>query len=112
MFTFTPTTHIDTLTGQGLLSYRLDDAWSTLCYVRVNEEPDYLRLHTQFAPRDLVSRSRIVAGMLFAIPMMTELAAVMGKSGLVTESVSPNLIRCLQRLGFDSVGNNDYIQPV
>lgn len=99
-------------TGEGFLSYRLDDEWSTLCYVRVDEESEHLRLHTQFAPSHLVSVSRIVRGMLSAIPQMSELARVMGKAGLITNSVSPNLIRFLQRLGFESVGNNDYMQPV
>jgi hypothetical protein len=99
-------------TGEGFLSYRLDDEWSALCYVRVDEEPEYLRLHVQFAPSDLVSRSRIIGGMLYAIPQMSELAAVMGKRGLITESISPNLIRFLERQGFESVGNNDYVQPV
>lgn len=99
-------------TGEGFLSYRLDDGWSTLCYVRVDEEPDYLRLNVQFAPSPLVSTSRIIRGMLFAIPQMSELARVNGKLGLITESISPSLIQFLKRQGFESVGNNDYMQPV
>jgi hypothetical protein len=69
-------------TGEGFLSYRLDDAWSTLCYVCVDEEPEYLHLHVQFAPSHLVSASRIITGMLYAIPQMSGLARVMGKLAL------------------------------
>lgn len=100
------------LTGEGYLAYRLDDEWSTLCYVRLDEEPEYFRLNVQFAPHHLVSTSRIIKGMLFAIPQMAELARIAGKIGLITHSVSLNLIRFLQSQGFESVGNDDYMQPV
>jgi hypothetical protein len=100
------------LTAQGYLSFRLDDAWGPVLYVRVDDEGEYFRLHVQFAPPDLVSRSRVVCAMLDAIPQMVEIARLKGKRGLITESVSPSLIAFLCKQGFKPTTNNDYVREI
>lgn len=99
------------LTGMddSLLAFCLMDERGPLCYVRLDAEGEYVRIHTQFAPLSVVSKRRLVVGMIQAIRTLTDLYKTNGSKGLVFNSVSPSLITFLEKhLGFKPVGNNDF----
>ncbi len=98
------------LTGGGKLSFCLSDDIGPLCFVRLDEEGEMLRLATQFGPEDEVSKSRLVAGLLsMGIPAIIEFGKVKGYKGIVFESTSESLIAFMNRLGFfKAAGENDY----
>lgn len=96
------------LTGNGLLAFCLLDDKGPLTYVRLDEEGEYVRINTQFAPREEVSQRRLVVGMLKCMKVLTELY-IKDKKGFVFDSVSPTLIAFMsKREGFSSIGNDQY----
>lgn len=95
-----------------LLSYRLDDSQGPLCYVRLDpKEPSGLiRLHTQFGPREEVTKLRLVKGMLQCIPNMISFAKSNNASGIIFQSVNPSLIEFMKKkFNFQPAGGNDYV---
>ena len=100
------------LTGQGFLSYKIQDDEGITMYVRTDKEDDLLRLHVQFAPGNEVSKKRVVESMLQAIPKMELLAKHEGLKGLIYKSTNPSLIKFLERKGFQTVGNDDHLLRV
>jgi hypothetical protein len=98
------------LTGMGdsLLAFCLMDARGPLTYVRLDAEGEYVRIHTQFAPETVVSKRRLVVGMVRAVDVLVNLYKGENYKGLVFNSVNPSLIAFMDKnLGFKSVGNND-----
>ena len=95
------------LTGNGLLAFTLLDERGSLCYVRLDDEDGYIRIHTQFAPETVVPKRRLLVGM---VQCMDELIKLYGKKkGMIFNSVNPSLIAFMnKRFGFTSVGNDDY----
>lgn len=97
------------LTGnENLLAFILMDVRGPLTFVRLDEEGEYIRIHTQFAPRTEVSRARLLVGM---VECMDKLIALykLDRKGMIFNSVSPTLIAFMgKRFGFKSVGDNDY----
>ncbi len=92
-----------------LLAFCLMDAQGPLTYVRLDAEGEYVRIHTQFAPETVVSKRRLVVGMIWAVRCLIELYKGEGKKGLVFNSVNPSLTGFMDKhLGFKSVGNDDY----
>ena len=54
------------LTGNdNLLAFCLMDETGPICYVRLDMEKEYVRIHTQFAPESVVGKRRLVAAMAF-----------------------------------------------
>jgi hypothetical protein len=105
------------LTGRDgtLLCFRLDDFDGPLCYVRLDEKlPDgTIRLHTQFAPREEVSKLRLVKGMLKCIPIILHVCRQQHAVSIVFQSVSPTLIGFMQKkFGFQPAGGTDYMLPL
>lgn len=99
------------LTGNGgMLAFCLMDEDGPLAYVRLDTEGDLTRLHTQFAPEEVVSKKRLVLGMIDAIQVTTPLLKEKGSKGIIFNSVSPSLIAFMSTLGFNPVGSNDYVQ--
>lgn len=100
------------LTGSGLLTFCLQDDKGPVCYVRLDEENEVLiRLHTQFGPREEVSKLRLIKGMLYCFPMV-RIFCNHRYSSIVFNSVSPLLIDFMERkYGFQPVGGNDYVLP-
>lgn len=97
------------LTGNGLLAFCLMDDKGPLTYVRLDEEGEYVRINTQFAPREIVSQRRLVVGMLRCMNALTDIYKTQGKKGFVFESISPTLIAFMsKRQGFSFIGNNEY----
>jgi len=94
--------------GMGsLLAFCLTDNKGPLTYVRLDEEDGYVRIHTQFAPESVVSKRRLVVGMIWAMRCLIEFYK--DKKGLVFNSVNPSLVGFMSKhLGFKSVGNDDY----
>jgi hypothetical protein len=95
--------------GDGaLLAFCLMDKKGPLAYVRLDEEGEYARIHTQFAPELVVSKRRLVTGMIQAVKSLIEYYKH-GKKGLVFNSVNPSLIAFMGKyLGFKPIGQDDY----
>ncbi len=98
------------LTGNGALAFCVTDAQGPLCYVRLDAEDNMLRLATQFAPENQVSKKRLVTGLLsVGIPAIIEFGKNKGYKGIVFESTSEPLIAFMQQQGFfKAAGENDY----
>jgi hypothetical protein len=95
-----------------LLAFRLDDDHGALCYVRLDQEvlSSRIRLHTQFAPIEQVSKLRLVKGMLKCIPVIEDFCTKQNASGIIFQSVSPLLIDFMDRkFGFKPAGGDDYL---
>jgi hypothetical protein len=98
------------LTGaeDSLLAFCLMDDKGPLTYVRLDREGEYVRIHTQFAPDTVVSKRRLVVGMLQCMEQLIIIYKTSSK-GMIFNSVSPSLIAFMdKRLGFKPVGGNDY----
>lgn len=97
------------LTGNGLLAFCVQDTKGPLTFVRLDAEGEYIRVHTQFAPESVVSKRRLVVGMLHGFARLIELYKGEGKKGMIFNSVSPTLIGFMDKqFQFQSVGNDDY----
>jgi len=97
------------VTGNGLLSFCLQDDEGPLVYIKLTEKNDMAEIAMQFAPEEIVSKHRLVIGLVKAgIPAMKIFAEQRGYKGLVFESVNPSLIAFGKKQGFESVGNDDY----
>lgn len=98
------------LTGarDSLLAFCLMDDKGPLTYVRLDNEGEYVRIHTQFAPESVVSKRRLVVGMLACMEHLIILYKLTQR-GMIFNSVSPTLVAFMgKRLGFKAVGNSDY----
>jgi hypothetical protein len=100
-------------TGNGLLSYCLQDSKGPTMYVRLDKDEELLRLHTQFAPDNQVSKLRVVKSLMYALPRMEQFAKSKDLKGYVYRSTSQSLIDFMQiKFGFTPVGaNDDYWLP-
>lgn len=98
------------LTGaQGsLLAFCLMDEKGPLTFVRLDNEGEYVRIHTQFAPEAVVSKRRLLVGMMQSMEQLIKLYKL-NKKGMIFNSISPTLIAfMIKRFGFKSVGKDDY----
>jgi hypothetical protein len=95
------------LTGNGLLSFRVDDELGPVFYVRL-DEGEFCRLSVQFAPHDIVPKRRLVVSMLEALPKAIQVAKDSGSKGMTFDSSSPTLIKFMDRIGFKDSGNGSY----
>jgi len=90
-----------------LLAFCLMDSKGPLTYVRLDTEGEYVRIHTQFAPESVVSKRRLIVGMIWNIEVL--IALFKDYKGLIFNSVSPSLIAFMsKKFGFKPVGNDDY----
>ena len=95
-----------------LLSFCLEDSTGPLCYFRLDQKraDGFIRLHIQFAPREEVTKIRLVKGLLKCIPIMQQFCRAQNGSGIIFQSVSPLLIDFGKRkFGFKSAGGDDYV---
>lgn len=99
------------LTGNGILSYRIEDLIGITMYVRIDSEDKLMRLHTQFGPESEVSKIRVVKSLLWALPKMEYAGNRLGFTGFIFKSISPMLIQFMKNLGFTPCGNDDYSKP-
>jgi len=97
------------LTGNGLLSFRLEDSKGVAMYVRLDRDEDLLRMNFQFAPPEVVSKMRVARTLLWIVPKMRVIADQNQLKGLIFRSRSPNLVTFGQvAFSFVPVENNDY----
>lgn len=98
------------LTGNGALTFRLQDDEGPLCFVRLDAEGEFLRLSTQFGPESEVSKRRLVTGLLSTgIPAITMFGKENKYKGIVFESTSPTLIAFMDKQGFRLKSGDDYV---
>jgi len=99
------------MTGNGLLCFKVTDSKGPICFVRLNK-PDAnnrVAIHTQFAPREDVSKIRLLKGMLWCLPIVINFAREKSK-GLVFTSTSETLINFMKiKFSFISTGNDNYV---
>ena len=99
------------LTGNGLLSYVIQDSNGPTMYVRVDSENELLRIHTQFAPESEVSKLRVIKSIVWALPIMEKVAKDNQLVGLIYKSTNPSLISFMQiKFSFVPCGDDDYRQ--
>jgi hypothetical protein len=81
---------------------KLEDEQGTVLFLRMDRELNAIRLHVQFAPVEVVSRMRVAKALVRSIPVVCK-----GLGALVTESVSPALVKFLERMNFVRVEGTD-----
>lgn len=87
------------LTGNGHLSFRLNDDQGPVVYIRIDEGSLY-RLSCQFAPVDVVDKKRLIKSIVEILPILLWHVKTRGAKGLMFNSVSPKLVRFMKTLGF------------
>jgi len=95
------------LTGNGILTFTLNDEEGVVCYVRLDDEAPFVRLHTQFLSEGKCSKRRLVIAMIDAFKVVIPHLVERGFKGIVAESISPTLIAWLQKQGFVAVDESD-----
>lgn len=97
------------LTGNGVLTFCVQDDEGPLCFVRLDDEHGLLRLSTQFAPESEVNKKRLIVGLLNAgIPAIIEFGKNNGYGGIIFESVNDSLIKFMEKQKFFPVSHDDY----
>jgi hypothetical protein len=97
------------LTGSGLLTFCLQDDKGPLTFVRLDEEGEHVRIHTQFAPKEIVSQRRLLLGMIDCLTELVKIYRTQSRAGLIFNSVSPTLVAFMEKcFDFKSVGGDDY----
>jgi hypothetical protein len=98
------------LTGNGILSYCLQDLKGPTMYVRLDKDGDLLRIHCQFAPQVEVNTTRVVKSLMWAFPRMETVARQNSLKGFIYRSTSSLLIEFMERkFGFQPIGNDDHL---
>lgn len=97
------------MTGNGLLSFRVEDQKGTTMYIRLDKDDNLLRIHTQFAPENQVSKLRTVKSLILGFPKIECVARANSLDGYVFGSYSPDLILFMVRkFGFTPISDGDY----
>jgi hypothetical protein len=96
------------ISGNGsFLSGCVEDDFGRVLYFRLDEEGSLVRLNVQFAPEEVVSKKRVAMTLMKAFPKIVSLVREQFE-GLIYASTSPNLIKFLSSLGFQSM-DEDYV---
>jgi hypothetical protein len=97
------------LTGNdSYLSFCIQDDEGPVCWVRLDKENEHARLGTQFAPPEIVSKPRLVAGMLAAFKVCVPHLVEEGFHGIITMTRFPHLANFLvSQVKFERVGQTD-----
>jgi hypothetical protein len=97
------------LTGQGFLSFCVQDSKGPTMYVRLDKDGELLRLHIQFAPESEVSKLRVIKSILWGLPKIELMARAYNLKGFIFKSNSLSLINFMKnKFGFISVNSDDY----
>jgi len=98
------------LTGANcFLSCAVKDEEGLVLYIQLRKENDWVRIGTQFAPENQVSRKRVAKSIAQAMPVLKTVTEKEGFKGLIFESISPSLIKFMFSFGFQSYEDNDYL---
>lgn len=92
-----------------LVTARLEDAEGPVMYIRIVRDGERVRLNTQFAPESEVSKKRVAMAITDAFPRIAEVMRHQDATGIVFSSESPLLIGFMERHGFKSIGNTDFL---
>jgi hypothetical protein len=99
------------LTGSNsFLALKVTDDEGDVLFVRFDREDSGLRMHTQFAPLETVSKKRVVSAILGTLPAFIEKAKTEGLTHITFMTTFPQLAAWMQlTLGFRLVeGTDDY----
>jgi hypothetical protein len=88
------------LTGNGLLAFVVHDEIGPLFYARIDVVEKRCRLNVQFAPRDIVTRRRLINGLREAFPKLADHVRKEGYGGFLFDSDNPPLIKFMQMFKF------------
>ena len=101
---------IDWLTGQGVITFTVEDESGTAMYVRFDREGRLLRLRTQFMPESEGSKERTGRAILGAMQLFLPTAAERyDADGIVFETKNPALAHFMQHaFKFEPAGGDDY----
>lgn len=98
------------ITGNGLLSFCIQDDEGPVCYVKLTEDGGLVRCAIQFGPESEISRKRVSKALTEAgVPAMKIFAKEAGYTGLIFESVNPELIAFAKKFGFNAVGDDQFV---
>lgn len=101
------------LTGNGMLSFVVQDDKGPTMYVRTEIDRVALRVHIQFAPESEVSRQRVITSLVEGFPLVAKFGKDSGCVRMVYKSTSPGLIAFLQKqLSFVPAGDDDYVRSL
>jgi hypothetical protein len=92
-----------------VLSSCVEDGKGPVLYIRLDSEGLGLRLNIQFAPEDLVTKSRTAKTILKGMPVLAEEMKKRGAKAIVFESTANPLIKFMNRMGFEYWKDNDYV---
>jgi hypothetical protein len=88
----------------------IDDSDGRILYFRFDREDEStLRMHTQFAPENLVSRRRVAEAISAVLPNYSRMVQADGITGIVFETKFPELVAFMSKIGFQKAGGDDFI---
>jgi hypothetical protein len=87
----------------------IEDADGIVLYFRFEKEGELLRMHTQFAPENLVSRRRVAEAISAVLPNYSRMVQADGITGIVFETKFPELAAFMSKIGFQKAGGDDFI---
>jgi hypothetical protein len=101
---------IDWLTGQGEITFTVQDEIGPVMYVRFDKEGRLLRLRTQFMPESPTSKERTGKAIFGAMQLFLPTAAERyDADGIVFETENPELALYMSHvLKFEPAGGKDY----
>lgn len=100
------------LTGSGILSFCLQDDIGPVAYVRLDEKDvdGLIRLHTQFAPIEEVSKLRLAKSMIWCVPVVQKFCKQNGGKGVIFQSVNSLLIEFMKKkFNFEEFGQDNFV---
>ena len=95
--------------GKEILACWIKDKIGPTMYLKLDTEARLVRMHVQFAPEAEVSKSRVARTILQAWPRIVSLVNIPDVEGVAFESVSPELVRFMYRMGFREWKEQDYL---
>jgi len=100
------------LTGNDcLLCFNVWDDQGIVFYARLEADRELVRVHIQFAPEEVVSRSRVAKALINSFPSAVIVGKQNGLKGIVFESKNPILAVFMTNLGFWPVeGTDDFVR--
>jgi hypothetical protein len=87
----------------------IEDADGIVLYFRFDKEGDLLRMSTQFAPENFVSRRRVAEAISAVLPSYSRMVQADGITGIVFETKFPELAAFMSRIGFEKAGGDNFI---
>jgi hypothetical protein len=88
----------------------IDDSEGRVLYFRFDREnTSTLRMHTQFAPQNLVAPRRVAKAICDVLPNYLAIVREVGIDSIIFETKFPELAAFMSRIGFQKAGGDDFI---